>query len=45
MIDNHDLNSLQPLFDNDLKSEVDAIENEDLEFRTKAEKIVLLMGN
>ena len=44
MIDNHDLNSLQPLFDNDLKSEVDAIENEDLEFRTKAEKIVLLMG-
>ena len=44
MIDNHDLNSLQPLFDDDLKSEIDAIENEDLEFRTKAEKIVLLMG-
>lgn len=44
MIDNHDLNSLQPLFNDDLKKEIDAIENEDLEFRTKAEKIVLLMG-
>ena len=44
MIDNHDLNSLEPLFNADLKTEIDAIENEDLEFRTKAEKVVLLMG-
>lgn len=44
MIGNHDLNSLQPLFNDDLKKEIDAIENEDIEFRTKAEKVVLLMG-
>lgn len=44
MIDNHDLNSLQFLFDEDLQNEINSTESEDIEFLTKAEKIVSLMG-
>jgi hypothetical protein len=44
MIDNHDLNSLQFLFDEDLQNKINSTESEDIEFLTKAEKIVSLMG-
>ena len=44
MIDNHDVRSLQSWFADDLRSKIDSIKTDDLDFRTQSEKVVLLMG-
>ncbi|MEP1151132.1 MAG: DUF4153 domain-containing protein [Balneola sp.] len=44
LIDNHGLNSLQLLFQGDLESSIDPTGTGELDFQTKSEKIVELMG-
>lgn len=44
MVDNHDMSSLQLLFDEDLKADMDSLEIDNPDFRTNSENIVLLMG-